>query len=419
MTSLRALPFITMLGIVLCGDVALRGQSTTVGQAPSSQLEDCRRIAADLFPQESCPVILTYLGPKDQLGPVMEDGEFIVISPTPDGKTTAKTYELPPSLRSELALNVTSRTIDSIQSVVSLTPQSKYAEMLPQGRDLWSKLRDAYCYYHPQSTYIDLARIRQNCVSISSLPDQKSLDSEFDDAVVFETNFQTFVNMDTANRLTNARSAVSSNAPPPVLSTASPSPSPSTEGQLDMKPGCARNISFAVAEGGHVTSLVPDFAGKWVKKNQKKYPNTCFSQIPISQAENYVLVFARSASAFAGVYPTVRTSTQTSTSPISGSGTVTDNYGGMWNYTYNGTATTTTTTTEHLNLPYTDTSSTLYVYSYDQRGTLRSRHSREVTTRSGGDAYNTLGYNLGTLLTSVHIKEHLLSDSVKELVQTR
>jgi hypothetical protein len=83
-----------------------------------------------------------------------------------------------------------------------------------------------------------------------------------------------------------------------------------------------------VAEGGHVTSLVPDFAGKWVKKDQKKYPNTCFSQIPISQAENYVLVFARSASAFAGVYPTVRTSTQTTTSPISGSGTVTDNYGG-------------------------------------------------------------------------------------------
>jgi len=47
----------------------------------------------------------------------------------------------------------------------------------------------------------------------------------------------------------------------------------------------------------------------------------------------------------------------TNTTPVSGSGTVTDSYGGMWNYTYDGTVTTTTTTTTttHENLPYTDT----------------------------------------------------------------
>jgi hypothetical protein len=183
--------------------------------------------------------------------------------------------------------------------------------------------------------------------------------------------------------------------------------------------GCAKNISFAVADGGQVTTVVPDFAAKWIKGNQKKYPSTCFSQTPIGQADNYVLVIAYSASAYNGIFPTVRTSTNTSTTPVSGSGTVTSNYGDMWNYTYDGTVTTTTTTTEHLNVPYTDESRTMYMYTYDQRGTLRSRHWRTVTTRNGGDAYNTLGYNLAALLTSIHVKEHLLGDSVKDVVGGR
>ncbi len=101
--------------------------------------------------------------------------------------------------------------------------------------------------------------------------------------------------------------------------------------------------------------------------------------------------------------------------PVSGSGTVTDNYGGMWSYTYNGTVTTTTTTTEHLNVPYIDRSNTLYVYSYDQQGMLRSHRWRTITTRSGGDAYNTLGYNLGSALSSIHMRERLLKDAVLDV----
>jgi len=110
----------------------------------------------------------------------------------------------------------------------------------------------------------------------------------------------------------------------------------------------------------------------------------CFSQVPDPQATNYLLVFSTSQSAFNGIYPTVRTntSTNTSTTPVSGSGTVTDNYGGMWNYTYDGTATTTTTTTTttHENLPYTDTSNTLYLNSYDQQGRMISQRWRTIST---------------------------------------
>jgi hypothetical protein len=180
---------------------------------------------------------------------------------------------------------------------------------------------------------------------------------------------------------------------------------------------CDKNISFAVAESGQIVSRVPAFAQKWISSNQKHYRGLCFSQIPDPRADNYVLVFAVSRSAFNGLYPTVRTNTTTSTTPVSGTGTVTDNNGGMWNYTYDGSTTTTTTTTTHENLPYTDTSNTLYLYSYDHQGKLMSERWRTITTRQGGDGTNTLGYNLGAAVGAIHFKEHLLKSAVGDVVK--
>src|ERR1035438_10366809 len=80
---------------------------------------------------------------------------------------------------------------------------------------------------------------------------------------------------------------------------------------------CAKNISFAVAEGGQIVSRAPQFTQKWIKNNQKHYPGLCFSQIPDSTAINFVLVFSTSQSSFNGIFPTVRTQTSSNTSPVS------------------------------------------------------------------------------------------------------
>jgi hypothetical protein len=164
--------------------------------------------------------------------------------------------------------------------------------------------------------------------------------------------------------------------------------------------GCVKNISFAVAEGGQIVSRAPQFTQKWIEKNQKKYSGLCFSQTPNPEATNYVLVFSTSRSSLDGIFPTVVTSTSTNSSPISGSGTITSNSGSMWNYSYEGTETTTTTTATEENLPYTDTTSTLYVNAYRQNGALVSQRWRSITTRQGGEGANTLGYNLGAALGS-------------------
>lgn len=178
---------------------------------------------------------------------------------------------------------------------------------------------------------------------------------------------------------------------------------------------CQKSVAFAVFEGGQASPRVPVFTEKWVAKNQKKFPDFCFSQEPAGGPKNYLLVFAISRSVFNGIYPTVRTSTNTDTTPVSGTGTVTDNYGGMWTYTYTGTETTTTTTRTPVNLPYTDTSNTLYLLAYRWNGTLSSYRWRTITTRQGGDGANTLGYNLGAALGAIHLKQRLLADVLKDV----
>ena len=180
---------------------------------------------------------------------------------------------------------------------------------------------------------------------------------------------------------------------------------------------CSRNISFAVAENGQVSPRAPGFTQKWIQKNQKNYPGLCFSQSPNSSAINFLFVFSTAQTSFNGLYPTVRTDTQTNTTPVSGSGTVTNNNGSSWNYTYDGTVTTTTTSTTHENLPYTDTTNGLYLNAYSQHGTLITSGGRTVTTRQGGDSYNTLGYNLGSALSAIHIKERLLKDVVDAITK--
>jgi len=180
---------------------------------------------------------------------------------------------------------------------------------------------------------------------------------------------------------------------------------------------CKKNVSFAVAEGGQVVPRVPGFAAKWIEDNRTNYRGLCFYQTPEPKAANYLLVFSTSRAAFNGFEPSIRTTTSTSTTPVFGSGTITNNYGSMWNYTYNGTETTTTTTTSQENAPYTINSLTMFLAAYNDHGSLVSQHWRTVSSKQGGDPYSSLGYNLGSLLGSIHIKARLLKSVIEDVTR--
>lgn len=183
-------------------------------------------------------------------------------------------------------------------------------------------------------------------------------------------------------------------------------------------PTCTKTLSFAsVASNGEVALMPPDFVDKWVRKNQQKYPTLCFSQRVNPATSNYLLIFATSESKFSGVHPSLETATTTSRNPVSGDGSAHDIYGDTWRFTFDGTVTTTTTTTTQVNIPYTDTSRTLYLRSYDQQGHLLSEHGYTATTRSGGDSSDTLGYNLGSALRRIHSKSHLLAAAVGDVIK--
>ncbi len=191
-----------------------------------------------------------------------------------------------------------------------------------------------------------------------------------------------------------------------------------------MKQNSVKTVSFAVANhNGGVEYYVPDWVQKWVNKHAKKYPDILFTQQKAVGNNSYLIVLSNSAQALSGFEPVTHTSTSTSssTSPVSGSGTVTNYSGDSWNYTYNGTITTDTTTTTQSteNEAYTIQSNTLYATAFDSHGGTVSKHWHVYSTKSGGNAYNSLGYNLGNAIRAIDARGKLLGDVAKDIQGSR
>jgi len=184
---------ITIGILVACGYATQAQQLAKVAQQDADRSQACRDIDHEIFPPETCSVILTYLSPQDKVGTLYEDGSFIVLSPLPDGKTDLKTYYFPPRLRSAIALNSLSRTLREVALSAADEPKGIFAAMLPQGRELWSNLRDVYCYYHPSGRYKDLDGADQQCIAVRHVADEKTVEGYFGGAMIFNLNYVTFL----------------------------------------------------------------------------------------------------------------------------------------------------------------------------------------------------------------------------------
>lgn len=208
-------------------------------------------------------------------------------------------------------------------------------------------------------------------------------------------------------------------ASPMASVTATSSPSMATTPKPAVLPNSpVATVTFITIQQGNVVHLMPEWAIKWVRKNEKKYPGVRFqtSDQPVPGARNFVIAFSATSAELQGFQPVTHTDTSTSSNPVSGSGTVTDNQGEMWNYTYNGTITTTTTTTTHEQVPYTRTSNTLYVTAFNERGEMVAQRWHVYSTQSGGNSANALGYNLGNALAAINARGHLLRAILGDVV---
>jgi hypothetical protein len=203
---------------------------------------------------------------------------------------------------------------------------------------------------------------------------------------------------------------------PPAPAPIGPAPTPTPTASKHAPEISKKVVEFAIADGSGVHPGTPGWTENWIRKNEKKYPGISFQQgSPVQGAENYLIVFSASANAVLGFDPVVRTNTSTNTTPVSGSGTITSNYGSTWNYTYDGQVTTTTTTTTQENVPYTIQSNTLYATAYNEHGVIVSQRWHVYSTQQGGDPYRGLGHNLGNALASINSRGRLVNAVVEDI----
>jgi hypothetical protein len=177
-------------------------------------------------------------------------------------------------------------------------------------------------------------------------------------------------------------------------------------------------VSFACADEFGVHLCVPGWVSKWVNENQKKFPDLSFSQVPIPNGRNYLVVFSSSEKVFSGFDAAVTHSSSTNMVPVTGTGTVVDN-GYAWTFTFNGMARVTTTTTTDESVPYTIETKTSFVRVYDGRGSLISEHRRRVSTRQGGDSANSIGYNSVAIMSAIIRRNSvLLNETMKDILKS-
>jgi len=136
--------------------------------------------------------------------------------------------------------------------------------------------------------------------------------------------------------------------------------------------GCDRSVAFAVTAAGQPVAAVPGFAAHWIanEKHQRQYPGLCFAQSPDPRTRNYLVVFSTDPDAFSGLAPTVLK--YVNSVPVSEDSTLGAIYGQMWHFTSSQPTAAATTT---LNLLRTETSTVLFVRTYNEQGVTISQLS--------------------------------------------
>lgn len=177
---------------------------------------------------------------------------------------------------------------------------------------------------------------------------------------------------------------------------------------------CDQVITVAGLTPNGLALYIPPEGQKFMAKNAKDYPRMCLLQDAsrfIPGVRRYLLVWAYSQNAFAGFQPVQ----QVTTSPVSGSGTVTNLYGDRWNFTYSGTL----TEIDTVEAPYVIQSRSLYLRAYDEKGNMISQHSVTTSNQTGGDASYAAGYNAAALISLLwnnpsHLIKSVLRDVQKD-----
>jgi len=181
--------------------------------------------------------------------------------------------------------------------------------------------------------------------------------------------------------------------------------------------GCTKNVSLGSLDKERLFLAIPEWAANWYEKNQKRFPGMCFSDSPMSGAQNYLVVFYTSAPAVSGIDPLIKISASADMSPVSGVGTFTTSYGSTWHYTFDRTATTTVTTVLTEKVPHNLNSNVLYATAYSEQGIPISQHWPTAITKNGKETSGKRGKKRDTSSPEIRMMSELLNEMAEDIAK--
>ena len=181
--------------------------------------------------------------------------------------------------------------------------------------------------------------------------------------------------------------------------------------------GCTKNVSLGSLDKERLFLAIPEWAANWYEKNQKRFPGMCFSDSPMSGAQNYLVVFCTSAPAVSGIDPLIKISASADMSQVSGVGTFTTSYGSTWHYTFDRTATTTVTTVLTEKVPHNLNSNVLYATAYSEQGISISQHWPTAITKNGKETSGKRGKKRDTSSPEIRMMSELLNEMAEDIAK--
>jgi hypothetical protein len=183
----------------------------------------------------------------------------------------------------------------------------------------------------------------------------------------------------------------------------------------EVPPGCSRAVSLGRMQRDRLVLATPDWAARWLEKNQKRYPGMCFVDSPAPGLSNYLIVFSTTEPQ--APQPNLAAQALLSPSPVtkSSGGTFTTNFGSTWHYTYDNAVTTTVTAAWTEIATQNQSAQTLYAIAYTEQGIPISQHWPKQLKSHEKDSSDPHGRKHNATSDAVRIQTDLLGEMMTDL----
>lgn len=199
-------------------------------------------------------------------------------------------------------------------------------------------------------------------------------------------------------------------------------------GIQEPRPDCKRVVSLGSMQVDRLVLGTPDWAAKWLEKNQKRFPGICFADSPLERVPSFLIVFSIVASPTPVAPPRTPQGAQTLTSakmdapastaaPPSG-GTYTTSFGSTWHYSYDNAPTTTVTTAFTETIPHNLPVQVISAMAYSEEGIPISQHWPTAAAEKGREKEPShgRGHKQEPLPLAVRLMIDLLEQMMADIV---